>query len=186
MGSSVSMTLESALLVKRYAWRMMLPREDKPSASDVRDNLRAVRELVMIGVLDYVMLDLESSLTDAGLYRQGVKKTIRRCCDVVRSLHDTLYKRILSQSDEARRHYSRLRDDGYFSLRDHVVVNGIETYVSEVRSLCRLILSLNDSLRGRYDYRPIDDLALVLREVGELGYDDANIDFLVDYSIKTP
>lgn len=178
------MTLDSALLVKRMAWRMMEPRDyDHPSERDIRDNVRAVRELVLIGVLDYVMLDLEESLYAVGLFRHSVKRGIRRCEDIVRSLHDDLYKRILSVSEEARRTYSALRDRGYYSLRDHVALGGVEGRVSEVCALCRLILALNDSLRGRYDYKPVEDLSFVLREVLGLGFEDHHIDFLVDKSI---
>lgn len=179
-------SLESAKLVRRMALRALEPRDySRPTERDIRDNSLAVRELVMIGILDYVMIDLEESLIREGLYRQGVKRVVKRCCGVVSSLHDDLYRRVLSLDDRARWGYNELRDRGYSSLCDRVYLEGLERDCSLVCALCRLILGLNDRLRGRYDYRPIEGLGLVLREVGSLGFGDRSLDFLVDKSIVT-
>lgn len=188
-------SLEGAKLVRRMALRALEPRDySRPSERDIRDNSLAVRELVMIGILDYVMIDLEESLIREGLYRQGVKRVIKRCCGVVSSLHGDLYRRVLSLDDRARWGYNELRDRGYSSLCDQVSLevlgcdcslNGLERDCSLVCALCRLILGLNDRLRGRYDYRPIEGLGLVLREVGSLGFGDRSLDCLVDKAIVT-
>ena len=185
--SSASMSLESATLVKRMAWRMMTPRDyDNPSELDIRDNALAVRELVLIGVLDYVMIDFVESLEYRGLFKREVKKTTNRCCDVVRLLLDDIHTRILSGNDEARRRFYDLMDDGYSSLSASVLIeDDLERSYSMLCSLSRLILDINDKLRGRYDYKPIEGLRFVLRELGTLGICDKSIDFLVDKSIVT-
>lgn len=183
---SDSVSLDSARLMRRMALRMMEPRDyDHPSERDIRDNFLAVRELVMIGVLDYVMIDLEDSLREHGMYRQRVKKAFNACSRVVRELHDGLYRVVLCNSDEARRRFNDIRDENYASLSEHVLFDGLDRPYSLACSLCRLILRINDSLKGRYDYRPIEDLRHVLREIGGFGIEDRSIDFLVDKSIVT-
>lgn len=186
MSDSV-MSLESATLVKRMAWRMMTPRDyEHPSERDIRDNILAVRELVLIGVLDYVMIDFVEALESRGMFKREVKKTTNRCLDVVRLLLDDVHKRILSGNDEARRRFYDLMDYGYLSLSDHVLIeDALERSYSMLCSLSRLILGINDELRGRYDYKPIEGLRFVLRELGTFGICDKSIDFLVDKSIVT-
>lgn len=182
----MAMMSDRDMLVRRMVIRSMMPRDyEHPSEKDIRDNARAVRELVLIGVLDYAMIDLVDSLRRAHAYKFAVKKNVNRLCDIVRSLHDDLYRRVLSVDEAAKRRYSDLRDSNYYSMTDHVLIEDkVVASVSVVCSLCRLILALNDSLRGRYDYKPIEALSHVLREVEGLGYEDKKIDFLIDKSIK--
>lgn len=174
------------MLVRRMVIRSMMPRDyEHPSERDIRDNARAVRELVLIGVLDYAMIDLVDALRGIHAYKFSVKNRVNRLGEIVRSLHDDLYRRVLSVDEAAKRRYSDLRDSNYYSMTDHVLIEDkVVASVSVVCSLCRLILALNDSLRGRYDYKPIEALSHVLREVEDLGYEDKKIDFLIDKSIK--
>lgn len=182
----MAMMSDRDMLVRRMVIRSMMPRDyEHPSEKDIRDNARAVRELVLIGVLDYAMIDLVDALRGIHAYKFLVKNRVNRLCDIVRSLHDDLYRRVLSVDEAAKRRYGDLRDSNYYSMTDHVLIEDkVVASVSVVCSLCRLILALNDSLRGRYDYKPIEALSHVLREVEDLGYEDKKIDFLIDKSIK--
>lgn len=66
---------KQALLIKRTAWINMQPR--KPRPEDEKLVPIAIRMLTYVACLNYAVCDLETELSDAGLLRQGVKRSFR-------------------------------------------------------------------------------------------------------------
>ena len=155
-------------------------------ASEVRDNNRAVKMIILAACLDYAMVDLECELTNAGLFRQQVKKSFNMANRLVMDCHNVFYNMLANKNfEKAKKQYLQHSDNTWQAICEGVLPNEpLEGAYNRVLSLCRLTLKYNEELRGRYDCYCVDKLATLPRLISGLGIKDYNLDFLIESKIS--
>lgn len=175
---------DTSLLMRRMAWRNLQPRVPNKEADRI-NNSRAVRMLVLVGCLDYALMELSYRLELEGKFKHLAKKNINDCSRIVCHIHEDIYKNVLSASELARKTYNDVRDNGWASICEHVVMDSSEGAYNVCASLCRLICCYNERLNSRYCYREIDSIPHVLSLLSVLNIDDKGLDTLIDKSVNT-
>lgn len=176
------MTNDSALLMRRmmlHNERIRMPHDDKDRA----ENLRAVRMIILIGCLDYAMLELVSCLEEEGKYVRLIKRNVNRVSACVKDMHTEVYNLIKRADGVATRIFSELRDRNWWSIDEHVYLKDVEGAYSVIMSLCRLIESCNMTISSRYNYRSVDKLKYVRDMLSVLDVEDKNLDFIIDNAV---
>lgn len=154
-------------------------------ASEVIDNNRAVKMIILCGCLDYAMIDLENDLRDAGVFRQQLKKNYNLANKLVINCHDIFFN-LLANNEfaKAARQYNEHVDRTYENIENSMSLPPLESSYNKVLSLCRLALKYNDKLKGRYDCECIYRLANVPRLLQGIEVKDYNLDFLIESQIS--
>lgn len=172
------------LLIKRTAWVNMNKNYDAPrTPKDVEDNWTAVRVVVLVGCLNYAMIDLQESLEESGRFRHLIKRNFNNASRCVEAMHGELYKLINTDNTVAGRCYNELSDNGWYGISDNVKLSGLERSYNIVLSLSRLICHYHKKIRSRFWYPCVDKIGYVLSMLEPISETDYNLDFCVDKSV---
>lgn len=177
-----SISYKQALLIKRTAWMNMQSRT--PSDKDKRLVPIAIQMLTYIACLNYAMCDLETELSDAGLLRQGVKRSFRIAQEHVRQVHQQAYKMLNKVSSQAARQYNDKLDEAWNVIDECILLDAPERAYNIVLALCRLIETLNNELTGRYDFAPARVLYRIPKMLECTGIEDRHVDRIIEMSTK--
>lgn len=176
------MNRDSYMLMRRmiaHNERVRMPRDERDKA----ENLRAVRMVTLIGCLDYAMLDLRERLDDAGVFMRIVKRNYNRAAECVADMHREVYDMIRRADGVATRLFSDLRDKNWWSIDEHVSLDGVEGAYCVIMSLCRLIEACHASISPRYNYRSIGKIKHVRDLLSVLDVEDKNLDVIIDKAV---
>lgn len=175
-------TYKEALLMKRTAWMNMQPR--KPRPEDERFVPIAVRMLTYVACLNYAMCDLETELEEAGLLRQGVKRSFRAAQENVQKVHQRAYVMLSEVNATAGRSYNNELEQAWSRIDEAVLLEAPERAYNIVLALVRIIERANTQLLGRYDFAPARVLYCIPERLACTGIEDHKIDRIIEICTK--
>lgn len=167
----------------RFAEHPEMRKVGEPTAEDKRTVLAVCKLLAFLGAIDMCLMDLESELEAAGLFRHGVKRTIKVAHDsVIRSSGRAwdILKRCGGKTPEG---YVTCMEGVYGVLGEHILVEAPLRSYNMVRSITRLM--------GKY-YEPsamgavwafIGPTIRLLEKIEVAGLKDYRLDSVIDNSI---
>lgn len=168
--------------MKRTAWMNMQPR--KPRLEDERLVPIAVQMLNYIACLNYAICDLEAELSDAGILRQGVKRSFHIVQEHVQQVHQQAYVMLGKVSVDATRRYNEQLDWMWGKIDEAVLLEAPERAYNIVVALARLVEKTNTSLLGRYDFAPARVLYRIPGLLACTGIEDRRIDRIIEMNTK--
>lgn len=176
------MDRKQALLMKRMMQHYERPRVPN-SVAEVEENYRAVRMVILIGCLDYAMMELKERLEERGQFVRLVKRNINNASRKVIDMHSDVLAIIRHGDKSAVRIFSEIRDANWWSIDEHVCFGDIDIAYSVVLALCRLIDACSKTISRRYHYEGIETLKYVSSMLSCVNAEDKHLDFVVDKSI---
>lgn len=176
------MTYKEALLIKRTAWMNMQPR--KPRPEDERFVPIAVRMLTYVACLNYAMCDLETELEDAGMLKQGVKRSFRIAQEHVQKVHQRAYVMLAKVNTTAGRSYNNEMEQAWRRIDEAVLLEAPERAYNIVLALVRLVERANTQLLGRYDFAPARVLYRIPGLLACTSIKDHKIDRIIEICTK--
>lgn len=160
------------------------PNDIRNSAKDKADVNKAVKMIILVGCLNYAMVDLEYELTEAGLFKQDKKKNFNLANKLVITCYNSFYNMLSNDKfDQAQKQFLQHTDDTWNAISENVLLPSLEGAYNKVMSLCRLTLKYNESIRGRYDCVVVDNLLAVSKFLDCLNVKDYNMDFLIEQQL---
>lgn len=176
------MTKDQAMLMRRMIIHYETPRCPN-SERERAENLRAVRMLILMGCLDYAMIELSDRLDEAGLMVRKVKYNVNKAAACVSAIHSDISALIKGDSKVSMRAFHDIRDRNWWSIDDHVCLGGVDGAYSVVMALCRLIEACNASISTRYNYQKVGNLKHVKDLLSVICAEDKEIDVIVDKAV---
>ena len=176
------MDRKQALLMKRMMRHYERPRVPN-SVAEVEENYRAVRMVILIGCLDYAMMELKERLEESGKFVRLVKRNINNASRRVIDMHRDVLAIIRHGDSSAVRIFNDVRDANWWSIDEHVYFGDIDIAYSVVLALCRLIDACSKTISRRYHYEGIEMLKYISSMLGCVDAEDKHLDFVVDKSI---
>lgn len=137
------LSYRQAMLMKHTALMNARQLARGPRPEDARYVPLAVRMLTLIGCLNYAMLDLESELTAAGLFRHETKRRYTQAQTLVTQAHGIAWSMLRKIDDRAARQYNDKTDEAYRTISSCILLEAPQRSYNIVLSLCRIIGSLN-------------------------------------------
>lgn len=178
-------TLRELRLIKRTAWQQIQnegKREPRPT-----DNVHAalaVKALLYVACLNWYTLELETELTDAGLFRHTVKHQVKRIQEITSLVHSQAWE-MLNKINESGHRYNEEMDRYRRIIDDNVLLPPPERSASIVSTLVRLILRENEYLRPHgFDFvyawrlRPIPSL------LADVGVNITDLDRVIEINVN--
>lgn len=147
-------------------------------------NDKAIRCILLVGVLDYALLDVIEACEREGIYRFRVKRDLNEASRVVMRSHGWLHTLIGSRSAEARREFDDMRDENWFRVSGELLDGSLSRSYSLAMSLCRLLDSLSRELIGSYSYFSTIKFRHLIDLLSCVCADDVHFDDEVDLIIK--
>lgn len=178
----MTISYREAQLIKRTAWINMKPR--KPRPEDERMVPIAVRMLTYVACLNYAVCDLETELSDAGLLRQGVKRSFRMVQERVQQVHQQAYVMLDKVSGDAARRYNEQLEWMWGRIDEAVLLEAPERAYNIVVALARLVENANAALLGRYDFAPARVLSQIPGLLACAGIEDRHVDRIIEICTK--
>jgi hypothetical protein len=140
------------------------------------------RLLVYAACLNSAMIDFESSLREAGMYKHGLKRNLNRVSGLVQKISSALYKGVAKKiSEDFCRLYNDVMEDSIFKIDGNILVKQPEKSYNIVMSLIRLTLKENNSI-GRFKQMYITALEIAPKML-ECGLKDYNLDIAIERAL---
>jgi hypothetical protein len=151
------------------------------TATEKQDNDKAVRMIILVACLNYAMVDIQTELEDAGMFKQQLKRHFNQANKLVMYAHNRFFSMLTSKNFiEAKRQYLKYTDATWDNISNTVMLTDLEGAVNKGYSLCRLALKYNDELRNRYGCWFVDKLNFLLKVLEETSIKNYNLDFIIE------
>ena len=155
-----------------------------PTELESEHNKEAVRMLTLIASLDYFIYDLIDEMTEAGKYRQGNKRNINRCKELIENAHMVFYRRLFNYEFGGCAKYNDAMDTYYNAINDCISLEAPERAYNIIVAIVRLQSESRNRIPLRYFYKPSQDLERIPELLAGLGIKDYHLDNIIDRQIK--
>jgi hypothetical protein len=167
------------------AWQQTQPKDYRtPSALESEQNKEAVRMLTLIASLDYFIYDLIDEMEAAVMYKQGNKRNINRCKELIEKAHMVFYKRLFSYEFGGCSKYNDAMDTYYNAINECVSLEEPERAYNIIVAIVRLQAKCRKRIDMRYFYQPSQDLEHIPSLLECLGIHDYNLDNIIEQKIR--
>ena len=181
------MTLQEAQLIKRTAW-MNIQIEGKrqkdrlkPQPADEICATKARRGLELVACLNYVSLDLEAELFDAGLFRHETKRIVREIQRIVERVHQQAWRMLNDYKDGVGRVYNDRMDVVYNAISDAVLRTPPERSYNIMLAMVREIDNINRYLKPRnWDFYYARELQDIIPKLRRINIEDKHLDCIIE------
>ena len=168
------------------AWQQTQPKDYRnPKALESEHNKEAVRMLTLIASLDYFIYDLIDEMEAAGRYKQGNKRNINRCKELIERAHMVFYKRLFSYEFGGCAKYNDAMDTYYNAINECVSLEAPERAYNIIVAIVRLQAECRKRIDMRYFYQPSQDLERIPSLLECLGIHDYQLDNIIEQKIRT-
>lgn len=189
MNNTVSSQLQ---LIKRTAW-MNIQIEERRRRGEFGETealteacaAKARRGLEYVACLNSVALDLETELTEAGLFRHAAKRTVREIQQIAGRVHQQAWKMLNDYKDGVGRVYNDRMDAVAQAIDGAVLLKAPERAYNIMAALIRLISKINVTLRPyNWDFVYARELESIEPKLKRLGFKDYHIDEIIEIATK--
>lgn len=168
------------------AWQQTQPKDYRtPSALESEQNKEAVLMLTLIAALDYFIYDLIDEMETARRYKQGNKRNINRCKELIEKAHMVFYKRLFSYEFGGCAKYNDAMDTYYKAINECVSLEAPERAYNIIVAIVRLQAKCRKRIDMRYFYQPSQDLERIPSLLECLGIHDYKLDNIIEQKIRT-
>ena len=189
MNNTVSSQLQ---LIKRTAW-MNIQIEERKRRGEIEETdalteacaAKARRGLEYVACLNSVALDLETELTEAGLFRHAAKRTVREIQQIAGRVHQQAWKMLNDYKAGVGRVYNDRMDAVAQAIDGAVLLKAPERAYNIMAALIRLISKINVTLRPyNWDFVYARELESIGPKLERLGIKDYRIDEIIEIATK--
>lgn len=181
------MTIQEAQLIKRTAWMNVRLQERrqmdriKPQPADEICAAKARRGLELVACLNYVSLDLETELVDAGVFRHETKRIVREIQRIVERVHQQAWQMLNSYKDGVGRVYNDRMDVVYNAINDAVMLPPPERSYNIMLAMVRVIDNINQFLKPRnWDFYYARELQDIIPKLRRINIEDRHLDCIIE------
>lgn len=189
MNNTVSSQLQ---LIKRTAWMNMQIEEKRrrgempePEAVTEACAAKARRGLEYVACLNSVAIDLEMELTEAGLFRHAVKRTVREIQQIAGRVHQQAWTMLDNYKRGVGRVYNDRMDTVTGAIDGAILLKAPERAYNIMAALIRIISKINAELRPyNWDFFYARELESIGPKLERLGIKDYHIDEIIKLATK--
>ena len=168
------------------AWQQMQSKDYRnPDALESEQNKEAVRMLTLIATLDYFIYDLIDEMTAVGKYKQGNKRNINRCKELIERAHMVFYRRLFNYEFGGCEKYNDAMDTYYGAINESIALEAPERAYNIIVAIVRLQAGCRRRIDLRYFYQPSQDLEKIPSLLEGLGIHDYKLDRIIEQKIGT-
>jgi hypothetical protein len=168
------------------AWQQMQPKDYRnPVALESEQNKEAVRMLTLIATLDYFIYDLIEEMEAVGKYKQGNKRNINRCKELIERAHMVFYRRLFNYEFGGCEKYNDAMDIYYEAINESIALEAPERAYNIIVAIVRLQAECRKRIDLRYFYQPSLDLEKIPSLLEGLGIKDYYLDRIIEQKIRT-
>lgn len=184
------MTYQEAMLIKRTAWMNIKIEERrrqqlKDQPADERCAAKARIGLELIACLNYVAIDLEMELTDAGMFRHATKRIVRDIQHIVQYVHQHAWRMLNNYKDGVGKVYNDRMDVVYRTINNAVLLDPPERAYNIMMAMIRIIDNINRFLKPfNWDFYYARQLIDIIPKLQRINIEDHHIDFIIDQAMK--
>ena len=187
-----SITLPQAQLIKRTAWMNMQIEERKrrgempePEAVTEVCAAKARHGLEYVACLNSVAFDLETELTEAGMFRHAVKRTVREIQQIAGRVHQQAWTMLDNYKRGVGRVYNDRMETVTEAIDGAILLKAPERAYNIMAALIRIISKINAELRPyNWDFVYARELESVEPKLKRLGIKDYHIDEIIEIATK--
>lgn len=184
--SSYARWRKSVELSYMTAWQQMQPKDYRnPVALESEQNKEAVRMLTLIATLDYFIYDLIDEMEAVGKYKQGNKRNINRCKELIERAHMVFYRRLFNYEFGGCEKYNDAMDIYYEAINESIALEAPERAYNIIVAIVRLQAECRKRIGLRYFYQPSLDLEKIPSLLDCLGIKDYKLDRIIEQKIRT-
>lgn len=183
-----SITLPQAQLIKRTAW-MNIQIEERKRRGEIEETealteacaVKARHGLEYVACLNSVALDLETELTEAGLFRHAAKRTVREIQQIAAQVHQQAWTMLNDYKRGVGRIYDARMESVEAAIDGAILLQAPERAYNIMAALVRLIAGINDELRPyNWDFFYARELAAIGPKLARLGIVDYGVDCIIE------
>lgn len=181
------MTLKEAQLIKRTALMNIQMEEKrrkdrlKPQPADEICAAKARRGLELVACLNYVSLDLETELADAGMFRHETKHIVRDIQRIVERVHQSAWRMLNDYKDGVGRIYNDRMEIVYNAINDAVLLLPPERSYNIMLAIARVIDNINRFLKPyNWDFYYARELRDIIPKLRRINIEDRQLDCIIE------
>lgn len=187
-----SITLPQAQLIKRTAWmnkqieeRRRRGEMPEPEAVTEACAAKARRGLEYVACLNSVAIDLEMELTEAGLFRHAVKRTVREIQQIAGRVHQQAWTMLDNYKRGVGRVYNDRMDTVTKAMDGAILLKAPERAYNIMAALIRITSKVNAELRPyNWDFYYARELEGIGAKLERLGIKDYHIDEIIEINTR--
>lgn len=181
------MTIQEAQLIKRMAW-MNIQIEEKRRKDRLKQQpadeicaAKARRGLELVACLNYVSLDLETELSDAGMFRHETKRIIREIQRIVGRVHQQAWRMLNDYKDGVGRIYNDRMEIVYNAINNAVLLAPPERSYNIMLAMVRVIDNINRYLKPQnWDFYYARELQDIIPKLRRINIEDRYLDCVIE------
>lgn len=188
-----SITYAQAQLIKRTAW-MNIQIEERKRRGEIEETealteacaAKARHGLEYVACLNSVAFDLETELTEAGMFRHAVKRTVREIQQIAGRVHQQAWTMLDNYKRGVGRVYNDRMDTVTKAIDGAILLKAPERAYNIMAALIRIISKINAELRPyNWDFYYARELEGIGAKLERLGIKDYHVDEIIEINTKT-
>lgn len=178
--------------MKRTAWMNMQIEERRrrgempePEAVTEACAAKARRGLEYVACLNSVAIDLEMELTEAGMFRHAVKRTVREIQQIAGRVHQQAWTMLDNYKRGVGRVYNDRMDTVTKAIDGAILLKAPERAYNIMAALIRIISKINAELRPyNWDFYYARELEGIETKLERIGIKDYHIDEIIEINTR--
>lgn len=156
----------------------------RPSEKEQRMVAVAIDMLMLIQMMPYVMYDIREELERAGQYRHAIKRRHRQAEEIIFAATEPAYQVFARYSHAAASGFLERMDQLYQQMKSNSNPHGLESSVSMLEGICRLVERYNRQLEPTYYFDHADPLYKLPQLLDCIPVERHNIAGVIEYNLR--